>query len=142
MFDALDTPPIVAAIDPVPAVRSSQAIRMFPAGLASSPDREIVVLLPPATLFPDAAIVVVPSYILQMKFAAAGAVNVTVPLAFQVPVVPCATLGPSANAPLGVVTLEVSELVKAGISIAIVGLGVPVIAMPAPAVRSDARLTP
>jgi len=43
------------------------------------------------------AITVVPSHNLQKNVAApAVSVNVTVPLAYHVPVVPCATLGPIA----------------------------------------------
>ncbi len=78
-----------------------QLIRMFAAGVVITPDREALKFPPaPFMLRLVEAITVVPSHSLQLMFAVAVSVAVIVPLAYQVPLVPCATLGPSKYVPV------------------------------------------
>lgn len=97
MVLSLLLPVLLKRIVPLVEVVSWTEILMFPAGEAMNPEREIVTG-ELANLFCVAALAktVVPSVRIARKFAGPDvSVMVTVPVANQVPVVPCDTVGPT-----------------------------------------------
>ena len=92
----MDRPELLKRIFPV-VNPSFTEMRKFPAGVARNPDREEVIgVFAPSVVQVDDAISVVPSHSFALNVdAAAVSLTVTVPLANQMPTLPCATLGPS-----------------------------------------------
>lgn len=93
---SFDDPVLLNSIFPVVALRSLQEILMLAAGDARTPLR--LTLTTPVAVWVEVAtlsMTVVPSHSLQLNTELAASFSVTVPLANQVPDVPCAVLGPS-----------------------------------------------
>src|SRR6266446_8325621 len=92
---SFELPVALKRIFPVVFEESRQEILRLPAGDVMTPERAR--LIKKVAVSPTAVdeIIVVPSHNLQKIFAATVSCAVTVPDANHVPVVPCATLGPS-----------------------------------------------
>lgn len=86
----------LAEIVPLVELMSRQLILIFPAGDVMIPlNGAGTAPLPATILLVVAAITVVPSHSLQRNWSLVDELRPTVPNATHVPLVPCATLGPS-----------------------------------------------
>lgn len=93
---SLEFPEALKRIKPLVLVSSLTEMRIFPAGEAMNPDKEMIRLAFAVFEFTRAlAMTVVPSHSFTEKFAApAVSETVTVPEPNHVPLVPCAADGP------------------------------------------------
>ena len=96
MVESFALPELLASMFPLVFELSLTDIRKLPTGPVIKPDRLMEVRwLARATYEPADAITVVPSHSFANTDAADVSFMVTVPLTNQVPLVPCATVGPS-----------------------------------------------
>lgn len=117
IVESFDNPVALDWIWPLVDVASSQEIRIFAAGEARKPDKEIVVETFMATDLEDpAAMMVVPSHSLHWNVAVpVVSISVTVPEANHVPDVPCATEGPSKKVPVLLRVIGAASVLAIGV---------------------------